>query len=78
LPQRTENNYPYNKAWVKAAAPVIRESSLGIAGNNSAIREVLEDHSGAFIVNCEKNKIPKEVWGPVYRDIQALLKPLLY
>ena len=67
---------PLEKGWVRAAAPVIRESSLGIAGNNPAIREVLENLSGTFIFDCEKKKIPKEVWEPVYRDIQVLLKPL--
>jgi len=67
---------PLDKGWARAAAPVIRESSLSITGNNSAIKDILENLSGAFIVNCEKRNIPKEVWGPVYRDIQVLLKPL--
>ena len=68
---------PLDSGWVRAATPVIRESSLGIAENNPAIREVLENLSGTFIFDCEKRKIPKGVWEPVYRDIQVLLKPLL-
>ena len=68
---------PLARGRVRAAAPVIRESSLGIAGNNPAVGEVLETLCGTFIADCEKAKIPKEVWEPVYRDIQVLLKPLL-
>jgi hypothetical protein len=60
----------------RAAAPVIRKGSLGIAGNNPAVGEVLENLYGTFIADCKKKKIPKEVWEPVYRDIQVLLKPL--
>jgi hypothetical protein len=63
--------------WVRAAAPVIRKSSLDSAKNNQAIREVLENIGGGFIMDCKKLNIPKEVWEPVHRDIQILLKPLL-
>ena len=68
---------PLESGWVRAAAPVIRGSSLNIIRDNSAMREVLEDLIITFTVDCEKRKIPKEVWDPVYRDIQVLLKPLL-
>ena len=68
---------PLAGSRARAAAPVIRKSSLGIAGNNPAVGEVLENLCGTFIADCKKKKIPKEVWEPVYRDIQVLLKPLL-
>jgi hypothetical protein len=68
---------PLESGWVRIAAPIIRESSLGIAGNNPAFREVLENLSGTFISDCKKKKIPNDVWEPVYKDIQVLLKPLL-
>jgi hypothetical protein len=67
---------PLEPGWVMTAAPVIRESSLGSAGSNPAIREVLEDLGGAFITACEKRGVPKDIWEPVYRDLLTLLKPL--
>jgi hypothetical protein len=67
---------PLEAGWVKAEAPVIQESSLGIAAGNPAVREVLDGLRGSFIGDCEKRSIPKEVWRPVYRDLQTLLKPL--
>jgi hypothetical protein len=67
---------PLETGWVKAAAPVIRKSSLGIATNNPALREVLDGLRGSFAGKCEKNGIPKKVWEPVYRDLLSLLKPL--
>ena len=60
---------PLESGWVRAAAPVIRESSLNIIRDNPAVKEVLEDLIVTFAVDCERNKIPKEVWDPVYRDI---------
>jgi len=66
---------PLDYGWVRAKAPIIQESSLGIADHNSIFREILENLSGAFITSCEKKNIPKEVWRPVFRDFQVLLKP---
>ena len=68
---------PLESGWVRAAAPVIRENSLNIIKDNSTVREVLENLSFTFKLDCKKKDIPQEVWEPVYRDIQALLKPLL-
>jgi hypothetical protein len=68
---------PLESGWVRTAAPVIRESSLNVAATDPAIKEVLEDFCGAFIIACEKRSVPKEVWEPVYRDILTLLKPLV-
>lgn len=67
---------PLEAGWVRTAAPVIRESSLDIAGRNPAIGEALEGLYGAFTVGCEKKGIPQEEWEPVYRDFLTLLKPL--
>lgn len=68
---------PLGSGRVKVAAPVIRETSLSIVRTNPAIREVLENLCGSFIMDCEKQKIPQKVWNPIYQDIQVLLKPFL-
>jgi uncharacterized Fe-S cluster-containing protein len=62
--------------WVRAEAPVIRESSLNIAANNPAMKEVLDSLSGTFIFECKEQKIAEKTWKPVYRDLLTLLKPL--
>jgi hypothetical protein len=67
---------PLEPGWVRTAAPVIRESSLNVAVTDPTIKDVLEDLGGAFITACEKRGVPKDVWEPVYRDLQTLLKPL--
>jgi hypothetical protein len=67
---------PLESGWVRAAAPVIRESSLNIAVNNQAMKEVLDGLSDMFIHECERQKIAEKVWKPVYRDLLTLLKPL--
>ena len=66
---------PLDAGWVRTASPVIRESSINIANNNPAIGEVLEYICGVFISNCEKKKIPKAKWEPVYKDLLSLFKP---
>ena len=67
---------PLENGWVRVLAPIIHESSLNIVSENQEMKEVLEGISGAFIMSCEKKKIPKKVWEPVYRDIKTLLMPL--
>jgi hypothetical protein len=67
---------PLEAGWVKAAAPVIRESSLHIAESNPSMAKVLEQLSGTFIFECKKQEIPEEAWNPVYRDFLTLLRPL--
>ena len=67
---------PLEEGLAKAAAPVIHEDSLNIVSGNQDMKEVLEGISGAFISNCERKKIPKKVWEPVYKDLKTLLKPL--
>jgi hypothetical protein len=67
---------PLEAGWARMAAPVIRESTVDIAGRIPAIGEVLEGLYEAFIVECEKKGVPKEAWEPVYRDVRTLLKPL--
>lgn len=67
---------PLEAGWVKTATPVIRESSLNIAENNPAIKEILERLSGTFIYECKKQGIPEKTWDPVYRDFLTLIKPL--
>ena len=67
---------PLASDWVRAAPPVIRKSTFGIAKSNQAIGEITENMYWTFIEDCKKRKIPKTVWNPVYRDIQILLKPL--
>ena len=68
---------PLGSGQTRTAAPVIREASLGIVRNNPAIMEVLENLCETFKTDCEKKRIQKEIWKPVYRDIQVLLKPFL-
>ena len=67
---------PLDSDWVRAAAPVIRKSTLNIAKSNQAIGETTENIYWTFIEDCKKNKIPKTVWESVLKDIQILLKPL--
>jgi hypothetical protein len=67
---------PLEAGWVKAAAPVIRESSLHIAESNPSMAKALEQLSGTFIFECKKQGIPEETWNPVYRDFLTLLRPL--
>jgi hypothetical protein len=67
---------PLETGWVRAAAPVIRESSLNVAANNPAMKEVLGRLSGTFIRECEKQKIAEKVWKPAYKDLLRLIKPL--
>jgi hypothetical protein len=68
---------PLEPGWVRTAAPVIREGSLNFtASDPAAIKDVLEDLCGAFIIACEKRGILKDAWEPVYRDLLTLLKPL--
>jgi len=66
---------PLGSGQIRAAAPVIREASLSIVRSNPTIREVLENLCETFKMDCERKQIQKEVWNPVYRDIQVLLKP---
>jgi hypothetical protein len=66
---------PLEAGWVKAEAPVIRESSLDITANNPVIKEVLKALPGTFIFECKRQGMTEEVWEPVYRDFQTLLKP---
>jgi hypothetical protein len=66
---------PQEAGWVKAEAPVIRESSLDISANNPVIKEALKTLPGTFIFECKKQGMAEEVWEPVYRDLQTLLKP---
>jgi len=68
---------PLCAGQIRTAAPVIRETSLSIIRSNPTIREVLEKLCEAFKMDCEKKRIQREVWNPVYRDIQVLLKPFL-
>jgi len=68
---------PLGSGQIRAAAPVIRETSLSIVRSNPAVREVLENLCEMFKMDCEKKRIQKEIWNPVYRDIQVLLKPFL-
>ncbi|MDR2072771.1 MAG: hypothetical protein LBP60_04985 [Spirochaetaceae bacterium] len=67
---------PLESGWVRAASPVIRKSSLNIAADNPAMKEVLGKLSGTFIYECKRQKIAERVWKPVYRDVLTLLKPL--
>ena len=67
---------PLEDGLARTAAPIIHEDSLNIVSGNQDMKEVLECISGAFILNCEKKKIPKKVWDPVYKDLKTLLKPL--
>ena len=68
---------PLGSGQIRTAAPVIRETSLSIVRNNPAVREVLENLCETFKMDCEKKRIQKEIWKPVYRDIQILLKPFI-
>jgi hypothetical protein len=67
---------PLESGWVRAASPVIRESSLNIAASNPAMKEVLDRLSGTFIYECKRQKIAEKVWKPIYKDLLTLLKPL--
>jgi hypothetical protein len=67
---------PLETGWVRAAAPVIHESSLNIASNNPAMKEALSRLSGMFIQECKRQKIAEKIWEPVYRDLLHLIKPL--
>jgi hypothetical protein len=67
---------PLEAGWVRTAASMIRESSLTIAANNPAMKEVLGKLSDTFIYECKRQKIAEKVWKPVYRDLLTLLKPL--
>ncbi|MDR2434862.1 MAG: hypothetical protein LBD47_09885 [Treponema sp.] len=66
---------PLESGWVRAAVPVIRESSLNIAANNPAMKEVLKRLSGTFIHECEKQRIAEKIWKSVYRDLLTLIQP---
>jgi len=68
---------PLGSGQIRTAAPVIRETSLSIVRSNPVIREVLENLCETFKTDCEKKRIQRDVWNPVYRDIQVLLKPFL-
>jgi hypothetical protein len=68
---------PLCAGQIRAAATVIRETSLSIVRSNPAVGEVLENLCETFKMDCEKKRIQKEVWNPLYRDIQVLLKPFL-
>jgi hypothetical protein len=67
---------PLETGWVRAVAPVVRESSLNIAANNPAMKGVLDRLSDTFIYECKRQKIAEKTWKPVYRDVLTLLKPL--
>jgi hypothetical protein len=67
---------PLESGWVRAASPVIRESSLNIATDNPAMKEVLGGLSGTFIYECKRQKIAEKVWKPVYKDLLTLIQPL--
>ena len=68
---------PLGFGQIRAAAPAIRETSLSIFRSNPAVREVLENLCETFKMDCERKRIQKEIWNPVYRDIQVLLKPFI-
>jgi hypothetical protein len=51
---------PLKPGWVRAAAPVIRESSLNIAAHNPAMKKVLGRLSGTFIFECKRQKIAEK------------------
>ena len=68
---------PLSSGQIRTAAPVIRETSLNILRSNPTVREALENLCETFKMDCEKKRIQKEVWNPVYRDIQVLLKSFL-
>jgi hypothetical protein len=67
---------PLEAGWVKAEAPIIRENSLAVTGNNPEMGKVLYGLFGRFISECKKQGIPEEIWKPVYQDFQTLLRPL--
>ena len=50
--------------------------SMKTQGCKVAIEGVLEEICRIFSEDCEKRGITREEWEPVYRDLQALLKPL--
>ncbi len=68
---------PLSSGQIRTATPVIRGTSLSIVRSNPTIREAVEYLCETFKMDCEKKRIQKEVWNPVYRDIQVLLKPFL-
>jgi len=68
---------PLGQGQIRTAVPVIREASLNIVRSNPTIREALENLRETFRRDCEKEQIQKEMWNPIYRDIQVLLKPFL-
>ena len=67
---------PLEDGLARAETPIIHEDSLNIVSENQDMKEILEGISGTFISNCERKKIPKKVWEPVYKDLKTLLKPL--
>src|SRR5215469_894049 len=67
---------PLEPGWIRTAVPVIHESSLNIASKDQVMKEILENMTGTFIMDCEKKGILKKVWKPVYEDVMSLLKPL--
>ena len=67
---------PLDTGLVRVPAPVLHKASVEIIKKNPVIREALEGVCGSFIMECEKKKISKDKWNPVYRDIQVLLEPL--
>ncbi|GHU84530.1 hypothetical protein FACS189473_2090 [Spirochaetia bacterium] len=66
---------PVEAGLVQAAAPVIHESSIGIAQRNPEVNTVLNQLSGVFLSEYQEQGIPREVWNTVYKDFQTMLKP---
>jgi hypothetical protein len=64
---------PLPSGAVKVAATV-HETSIGIADKAPDIQKALSLALGAFLHEVEK--LPRQTWGDVYKDIQELLRPL--
>jgi hypothetical protein len=66
---------PLASGLVSAAAPVIHESSVGIAQRSPEMKALLNHLSGTFLRECKQKGTPREVWETIYEDFLTLLKP---
>jgi hypothetical protein len=73
--------YKQTTVWVKPPAPgmaeaaaVIHKTSIGITDTAPEIKHALTRALGSFLHEVEK--LPRQTWGNVYKDIQELLRPL--
>jgi hypothetical protein len=73
VPSPGRKEKPLPSGMVKAVG-VIHESSLGIADKAPDIQIALSVALGAFLQQVEK--LPRQTWENVYKDIQDLLRPL--